>query len=594
MRSVKSRYLLFQKAEAALIEEKAEKLFGITRLLDSYLEGDYEDILQRRLRSDPSGPPSPYALTREKKIAVLNEALAPFTDRVAASFPGVGVGYYSRDLRAILTYGPSSEFGSKVGLDLGPDHLGWQAMETGKETVAVGSMVRGEIMNCMRPLIRKGRAIGFVWANETLEDIYAQIQLGAKKLFFSPEIEPLLGLTGLLLFSSRVLVSGKWSGGGHAQLVRDVERLERYLKLFLNSLSLAVILSDSDDRITFVSSGIKDILGEEVPELTGMNVREALAGIGIDPHVALDDSLNGARNQFINVPIKTRDGEKLITMVSTVVKGPEDARKSGEGDQVETARGEMVETGGGEHGRVIILEDLKEARAQEERLERAERLAAVGELAAAIAHEIRNPLTVLKGGIGLVPEKLDNPEFLKKFSEVATGEMDRINRTVESLLQFSRYSQPNMSAIDLERVISTACDVISAYAKVNKVELEFRCPEVVPPIWGDEDHLIHAFLNLFLNGIQAMPSGGKLLIELAWKSGARYIHIFVKDSGVGIPLEHRDRIFDMFFTTKTGGTGLGLPLVQRIIYEHQGFIEFESEVGVGTTFIIKIPVASES
>ncbi|QUL98233.1 MAG: hypothetical protein IMF26_09370 [Candidatus Fermentithermobacillus carboniphilus] len=101
--------------------------------------------------------------------------------------------------------------------------------------------------------------------------------------------------------------------------------------------------------------------------------------------------------------------------------------------------------------------------------------------------------------------------------------------------------------------------MISAYAKLNKVQLEFRCPEVVPPVWGDEDQLIHAFLNLFLNGIQAMPSGGKLLIELARKSGARYIHIFVTDSGVGIPLEHRDRLFDMFFTTKTGGTGLGLP-----------------------------------
>ena len=190
---MKSRYLLVQKAEAALIEEKAEKLFGIARLLDSYLADGFDGIVR-----DGS---------REHKIAVLNEALGPFVDMVASSYQGVGAGYYSKELRAIVAYGPSERFGSKVGMDLGPEHLGWQAMASGKETVGVGSMVRGEIMNCMRPLIRNGEAIGFVWANETLEDVYSQIRLGAREVFFSENIEPLLGLTGLLLFASRVLLS---------------------------------------------------------------------------------------------------------------------------------------------------------------------------------------------------------------------------------------------------------------------------------------------------------------------------------------------------------------------------------------------------
>ena len=140
---MKSRYLLVQKAEAALIEEKAEKLFGITRLLDSYLKGSFHDIVRDG--------------TREDQIAALNHALTPFVDMVAACYRGVGAGYYSKELRAIVAYGPSERFGSKVEMDLGQDHLGWQAMASGKETVGIGSMVRGEIMNCMRPLYAKVR-----------------------------------------------------------------------------------------------------------------------------------------------------------------------------------------------------------------------------------------------------------------------------------------------------------------------------------------------------------------------------------------------------------------------------------------------------
>ncbi|MDI7248317.1 MAG: ATP-binding protein [Bacillota bacterium] len=557
---MKSRYLLFQKTEAVLIEEKAQKLFGVTRLLDHYLESDYEAILLSR---DP--PPR----TRADKIATLNAALSSFTDCVARSFPGVGVGYYSRDLRAILTYGPSSEFGSKVGMDLGPEHLGWQAMETGKEIVGVGSMVRGEIMNAMRPLVRKGHAIGFVWANETLEDIYAQMQLGARKVFFSPGVEALLGLSGLLLFASRVLLlGGERSRKYPSQLLRSVERLDRYLRLFLNSLSPVVVLADEMDRVVFISSGISDILAQPAERFVGMDVREMLKGVGIDPCLALDNPETGALNRFINVTVHVGDEEQPVTIISTAVEGEFGHNK----------------------GHVIILEDLEKAREQEERLERAERLAAVGEIAASIAHEIRNPLTVVKGAVSLVPGKLDDPDFLKEFSSVVVKELDRVNRTVEALLDFSRYSHPDMTTIDIRQIVRTALDLISAYARVNEVKVEITDVDDIPPLKGDADHLIQAFLNLFLNSIQAMPNGGALTVETRFAPGSKYLQVLVRDTGSGIPAEHRDRVFDMFFTTKKGGTGLGLPLVQRIVFEHQGFVEFESQPGEGTTFVIRLPV----
>ncbi len=243
-----------------------------------------------------------------------------------------------------------------------------------------------------------------------------------------------------------------------------------------------------------------------------------------------------------------------------------------------------------DHGYIIILEDLKEARAQEERLERIERLAAVGELAAAIAHEVKNPLTVIKGAISLVPERLEDPDFLKEFSRIAGHEIDRIDKTIESLLNFSRFSQPQMFQVDVIQILRRACDVIAPYAKMNNVEVSFIHACGMPKIMGDCDHLVQAFMNLFLNGIQAMPGGGLIEVSVNWFQGSKYITITVKDSGSGISPEHRSQIFDMFFTTRKGGTGLGLPLVQRIIYEHYGFLEVASAPGEGTRFSIKLPV----
>ena len=550
----KSRYLLFQKAEAALIEEKACKLFGVARLLDSHLKSDYESIL--------ASSPAAFA-SREDKISVLNAALRDFTDEVAACYPGVGVGYYSKDLNAILTYGPSGEFGDKVGLPIARDHLGWQAMETMKEVVGVGSMVRGEIMNCMRPIVRGGSAIGFVWANETLADIYAQMEMGARKVFFSPGVEPLLGLTGLLLSSSRLMLADPIS-----------DKLVRYLKLFLNSLSLGVILADSSGTIVFASDGTGEVFGDGAgpggpaagagslaSRLVGRDIREALSSLGVDPALALDDAHSGARNRFVTVDLHVGDTVKPVTMVSTAVQGDE--------------------------GVILILEDLREARLQEERLQKAESLAVIGQIAASIAHEVRNPLTVVMGAASLLPERLSDPEFLTTFSRIATEELGRVNRIVESLLDFARFSNPSMAPVDIESSVRRAVDVISAYASLNRVRMETSYTPGLPPVLGDADHLVQVFLNLMLNAVQAMPEGGALRVSTGLDRN--YVKVDVEDTGCGIPPENLDSVFDVFFTTKRDGTGLGLPLAQRIVNEHKGYIEFRSEMGKGTKFTVWLP-----
>ncbi|MBP2665200.1 MAG: multi-sensor signal transduction histidine kinase, partial [Firmicutes bacterium] len=161
-----SGYLIAQTSIDAMVAEKQQKLFGAARMLDNELNGSYEEILRRHGAANAE---------RAVQVATLNKVLAPFTDDVARAYPGMGVGYYSIDLDAIITYGPSSVYADKVGLPISESHQGRIVMATGIPRIQEGDLVRGQIMNAMHPIARGGRVIGYVWANELTVDITAQI-----------------------------------------------------------------------------------------------------------------------------------------------------------------------------------------------------------------------------------------------------------------------------------------------------------------------------------------------------------------------------------------------------------------------------------
>lgn len=602
-----ARYLLFQKAEAALLEEKGDKLFGIARLLDAQLSGTFADIY-RAAGLSAEAP-------RAERLAALNRSLTPFCDTLAACFPGVGVGYYAADLDCIVCYGPSAEYGHTVGITPGPDHIGRRAMAHGREVVGVGSMVRGDIMNCVRPLLRDGRAIGFVWANETVEGIYQQTAERGRKIFFSPDIEPLLGLTGLMisasnsLFESRRLAAlaraaaaaaGEGAGGrdggaggnadgggdggvssggmsGDGGLIRRfedfgayVDRIGRYLRLFLHSLAIGTLVADPAGRVVFASRWLERRAGVAVASLHGLSLSEAAARLGLGD-VAARIGGEGGHFGVSGGQMACGDG---TTIEVTVIW----SRLHGEGSEPT--------------GTVVLIEDLERAKGEEERLRRSERLAAVGELAASIAHEIRNPLTILNGSFQLLPQRLDDPQFLSDFARIAGAELARVNSTVEALLSFARFATPRMAPVDLGEVLRRTADLMRAYAERHRVVIAEHYAADLPTVRGDSEHLQQAFLNLLLNAIQAMPDGGTLTLKTAHAPGSHLVTATVADTGCGIRPEDRERVFNVFYSTKPGGTGLGLPLVHRIIDEHGGFIEFDSAPGEGTTFVVSLPVAA--
>ncbi|MEW6397897.1 MAG: ATP-binding protein, partial [Bacillota bacterium] len=587
VRLVRGRYLLLQRAEAILLEEKADKLFGLTRLLDAHLEGDYDDIL--RLRGIPPDAPP------EQKLKVLNEALSPFTDLVAGAFPGVGVGYYSADLDCILTYGPSGEFGNKVGITVDPCHLGRQAMAQRRDVVGVGSMVRGDIMNCMRPLLRGNRTIGFCWANETLEDIYRQMEFRARKVFFSPDVEPVLGLTGLLLSSSRSLLTSLRqfpagpprsltyqppgesadalpqppSGDALGALAWSLDRIRRYLTLFLNSLSLGVLIADHQEEVAFVNQALTDLAGITSPP-AGLPLPQALTSIGLSELVPAVGELR-------------RTGERY-RFASLVLAPPARASRP-----VRAILSRIEDLPGQGAGLVVLVEDEAGAREEEERLRRAERLAALGELASTIAHEIRNPVTIVAGCLELLGPRAGDREFVAETARIATEELGRINRTVNALLDFARFAEPHLTNTDVNQVLRRATALVRDYARSQHVQVTEEYGDL-PSLSADPDHLQQAFLNLLINAVQAMPGGGTLGVRTSCRQGSQFVRVEITDTGEGIKREDQDRVFNMFFTTRTGGTGLGLALVHRIVDEHGGMVEFESEPGRGTSFVVHLPV----
>lgn len=223
----------------------------------------------------------------------------------------------------------------------------------------------------------------------------------------------------------------------------------------------------------------------------------------------------------------------------------------------------------------------------EEHLRRAERLSALGELSASMAHEIRNPLGSIKGAAEILRDAYSKDDARFEFVQILLKETDRLNHILQEFLDFARPKKPEVKEADLNEAMEFVLTLTAREAKKQGVRIEKRLSPDIARLNMDPDLMKQAFLNLVLNAIQAMPNGGILTIESSTDGGDAVVK--VSDTGTGISSENRKRLFTPFFTTKKNGTGLGLAIVYRIIQNHNGRIDVESEPGKGTTFTIRIP-----
>jgi signal transduction histidine kinase len=219
-----------------------------------------------------------------------------------------------------------------------------------------------------------------------------------------------------------------------------------------------------------------------------------------------------------------------------------------------------------------------------------EKLNMMSEIVTGVAHEIRNPLTSLFGFIELLKTRKDDIDFIEKFTSIASLEAGRIINLLNNFMKFAKPVNYDMSEVDLSKVISSTLDILRYQIVKKNITVINNISEPIVVI-GNYDLLLQVFTNLILNSIQAINhNNGK--IEIGYISvykGKNFEGVYIKDNGIGIPNNIRNRIFDPFFTTKAEGTGLGLSICQKIINDHKGFISFDSKEGEGTTFTVFLP-----
>jgi signal transduction histidine kinase len=218
----------------------------------------------------------------------------------------------------------------------------------------------------------------------------------------------------------------------------------------------------------------------------------------------------------------------------------------------------------------------------------AERLAAVGEMAARIIHEIKTPLISIGGFARLIRKTLptDDPNLIS-YLTIISEEVSRLERVIENLLVLAKPGHPNARPDDLNEVVEKTLLLVGEHAEGAHIEVHTSLDSDMLPLEFDRNQLRQVLLNLLQNAIHAMPDGGSLRVTTQKKKA--FVQIVVQDSGLGIPDEHMNKLFIPFFTTKPNGAGLGLSIAHKILENHNGFIEVTSEVGGGTTFVVNLP-----
>jgi two-component system sensor histidine kinase HydH len=333
----------------------------------------------------------------------------------------------------------------------------------------------------------------------------------------------------------------------------------------VTSLPVGLIATDKDGKIAFYNSAAERI--------TGLDLAQAR---GKEPDSVLPSHLCGLKESLdLGESINEKEMECEFTENKIV--------------PVSISASEIINEEGQFVGQVLIIRDLGEVRRLQGEIRRKEKLAAIGGLAAGVAHEIRNPLSSIKGIASYYKSKFEDGSEDKEMAGVMIEEVDRLSRVISELLEFARPTKLNKKLSDMNELLKHSTRLVEQEAAAKKVDIQLNLTSDSIEADVDPDRLTQCFLNLFLNALQAMESGGRLTVSSSTGANGN-VAIDIKDNGSGISAEGLSKIFDPYFTTKPKGTGLGLAIVHKIIEAHQGQIKVRSTIGQGTVFSIALPL----
>jgi len=359
----------------------------------------------------------------------------------------------------------------------------------------------------------------------------------------------------------------------------DLEQTKNYLHNILESLTSGVIVIDREERITIFNKSAGDITGHQAKQCLGKELRTVFPA-DLFTGVVAPALRSGGRSQGLEGAFFPRGRQRRSVRVST---------------------SPVRDNSGAPIGTALILQDITELKSLEEEVQRNQRMKAMGEMAAGIAHEIRNPLGSIELFASLLKKDLRGDSEKEPMVDHICSGVKNMERIISSILLFAKSPAPSRQQCEITSLLNELLEFSSNIVFPGNIKVVRRFATGKLLANGDGDLLKQVFLNLIRNAIQAMPDGGELCLAAEEsfepqtenrppaKDGRRFISISVADTGTGISPKHAAQIFNPFFTTRDRGTGLGLAIAHNIIKAHQGTIEAQGREGRGTAFIVRIP-----
>jgi PAS domain S-box-containing protein len=349
-------------------------------------------------------------------------------------------------------------------------------------------------------------------------------------------------------------------------------------------LNAGIMVIDLEGTIQFANRISSRLLGYELDELNGRQIVELFNNADDGQRFLKECTRRGLRLKEWEVQF-FHPKKKVIT-VGIDTSYMEDVRNRFQGI-------------------VLLLRDLTEIVDMRNQVRQMEHLALLGEMAAGLAHEVRNPLAGIKATAQLLEEDEAFPELQRETLRRLIAEVDKANYRIREFLKFARPTRPKPDFYNIADIISNTRNLLEAKFKWHKVTFTVEIPSVIAPVFVDKNQIEQVLINLFLNALDAMPNGGHLTVKArrraisagknSRKTGAllqqqqTYVQIDVQDTGVGIPKELQEQVFQPFFTTKKEGVGLGLAICNRLVKENGGRINVNSTPGKCTTFSLILP-----
>jgi signal transduction histidine kinase/CheY-like chemotaxis protein len=424
-----------------------------------------------------------------------------------------------------------------------------------------------------RPLLMKGEVVGVLNAEKT------------------PTLPPFsqmsLELTSLISGQLAITIE-------NVDLHQRQQTLRAFNEDVIQNMTNGLVVVDGVSRVTVLNKAAASLLGFSAREVLGRPLREAIPGAG-----ALAEVIEATWRECDQASTRRLAGAVSASEADPAFDpyvrhpGNEVSARHRDGNELPLAvnASPLRDSSGYVTGVVCLFEDLTEAKAIEAERRRLDRLAALGEMSAVVAHEIRNPIAGIAAGVEYLSKNTPEGSPHRDDMAMILGEIERVNRILEDILSVARPFQLKITTQAMPDILEHVLHRYQTTIDKKAICISRRFAPSLPRALLDRERMEQALTNLVLNAVEAMPAGGVLGVDL--DANGDWMTVTISDTGPGISLDVQRRIFEPFFTTKARGTGLGLAVARRVIEEHGGTIDVSSEIGRGTKFTVQLPLSIE-